>query len=240
MRGCNPIGDFCNCNCHVTGIRFLLMSNPPKPCCSCNNAGLDYIQVVEEQDVSPMVKQIQELEKELKEVKETVNSIDGDMNFVSTFESIRILEARLKEISDWMIEKQELFRYLDERIEKLEARTLLMVDVAEDMRQWKWVHEQISRLDLVISSIESKSNITIMNDLLQRIEKLETHKNYQIDENRKISRHFDEIEEITKRITEDDMKAGRRPHKCPVCEGYGMVKVSSICPACEGKGIIWG
>ncbi len=73
-----------------------------------------------------------------------------------------------------------------------------------------------------------------------------------------------ELEEITKRITEDDMKAGRQPHKCPVCEGSGYNKPElkivdakitidgieckagnkvlwkSICNPCDGTGIVWG
>lgn len=60
------------------------------------------------------------------------------------------------------------------------------------------------------------------------------------------------LEEITNRITEDDMKAGRKPHKCPACDGKGkliFMNVSlltynpaqyqtKICESCEGKGIV--
>lgn len=50
------------------------------------------------------------------------------------------------------------------------------------------------------------------------------------------------LEEITNRITCDDMKAGRSPHKCPVCGGSGfLIKIIECidCHACEGKGIVW-
>jgi DNA-directed RNA polymerase subunit RPC12/RpoP len=30
----------------------------------------------------------------------------------------------------------------------------------------------------------------------------------------------------------------RKPYRCPVCNGRGMVEEGS-CPACAGKGIVW-
>lgn len=61
---------------------------------------------------------------------------------------------------------------------------------------------------------------------------------------------LEKLEEIIQRIYEDDMKAGRKPHKCPVCDGvainceigkiHGLPIKSNKCHACEGKGIVWG
>ena len=56
------------------------------------------------------------------------------------------------------------------------------------------------------------------------------------------------LEEITKRINEDDIKSGKIPYKCPVCQGMGksnyallsIPPIYPICPSCEGKGVIWG
>lgn len=98
-------------------------------------------------------------------------------------------------------------------------------------------------------------------EILKRIEKLETHKNYQIDENRKSSRRVDEIEERNKeylnKLAELSVKINKirsechvafeikneKPHKCPVCEGDGGTIISGIidelCRACEGTGILW-
>lgn len=36
---------------------------------------------------------------------------------------------------------------------------------------------------------------------------------------------------------------GRKPHKCPICDGNGKKRTEFEilgCNACEGKGIIWG
>ena len=68
--------------------------------------------------------------------------------------------------------------------------------------------------------------------------------------------HFGKIIAILQTKTEeieDEMKAGRKPHKCPVCDGCGNDKGTTesnpnfefcmkyaSCNACEGKGIVWG
>ncbi len=56
--------------------------------------------------------------------------------------------------------------------------------------------------------------------------------------------HYDsrlnEVEEILNRITQDDMLAGRKPHKCPVCLGSGDTEDYSHCFPCDGNGIVWG
>lgn len=82
----------------------------------------------------------------------------------------------------------------------------------------------------------------------------------QIDENRKISRRVDEIDETLKAWNEDfeyldSLKLNKRikklesrkPHKCPVCDGKGYCHSSGIniasggqCQSCQGKGIVWG
>ncbi len=63
--------------------------------------------------------------------------------------------------------------------------------------------------------------------------------------------------ECINRITEDNMKAGKKPYICPGCYGYGRILKQAAkddfdamlragldtvktCTPCEGKGIIWG
>ncbi len=64
------------------------------------------------------------------------------------------------------------------------------------------------------------------------------------------------LNELTNRITEDDMRCGKTPYKCPVCDGFGKLETPdtirfdnlmqsksygiSGCHCCEGKGIVWG
>lgn len=69
------------------------------------------------------------------------------------------------------------------------------------------------------------------------------------------------IDKTINMITEDDMKAGKKPYKCPVCDGTGNIykgcfhsaqdrffgwKVDQAgmaykeCESCEGKRIVWG
>lgn len=89
-----------------------------------------------------------------------------------------------------------------------------------------------------------------------RILAIEEHKNYQIDENRKVSRRLDELE---KQILEtriqfiDKLGNEKKPHKCCVCEGTGnhsnqtprlmvLAKTQTgiiCCEACDGKGVLW-
>lgn len=58
-----------------------------------------------------------------------------------------------------------------------------------------------------------------------------------------IVKEINELREITKRISEDDMRS-EKPHECPVCDGMCKFKVfgqdrEAACPACQGKGIVW-
>lgn len=73
--------------------------------------------------------------------------------------------------------------------------------------------------------------------LEERINKLEEHKNYPIDENRKVSKRVDELEG----------KNNKKPYKCPVCNCDGWILDSYLsdakeieCHTCKGSGIIWG
>lgn len=249
MSGCHPI--YKTGNCLACSGSYLGGTSPPP--CVCNHS---LNKTRKEEDVSPMVKKIQILEKlilefirdfqpriekleehkkrqieyqedngswklgvkgdivslndRLLEAERTIAGIDGDMSFVPTFESIRDLDDRIKQINDWILDKQEFLKYLDDRIDKLEE-----------------------------------------------------HKNRQIDENRKISRCFDELErciDVTVEIYKN--KASNKPHRCPVCEGkvkilidpstplsgfegaFGQRDANGIyyrnCVSCEGSGIVWG
>lgn len=77
----------------------------------------------------------------------------------------------------------------------------------------------------------------------------------QIDENKNVSKRLYELEhKLMDRIGvlsaslhtlhQENYQLKKKPHKCPVCDGYGGTKISGTidekCEACDGKGIIWG
>jgi DnaJ-class molecular chaperone len=92
---------------------------------------------------------------------------------------------------------------------------------------------------------------------------LQTHKNYQIEENRKISRRVDELEIQIEKCIALGSRAyhSKKPHKCPVCLGSGAIQLETLdevqkwnvtkmctadgtwffwCKSCKGEGFIWG
>lgn len=97
-----------------------------------------------------------------------------------------------------------------------------------------------------------------------RLTALHEFKLRQIDENRKISRRVDEIQNDQAKVINNcvdrinvlqteintirALGSGadhpKKPHKCPICDGRGQVQLEilkiSFCLSCDGKGIIWG
>ncbi len=107
---------------------------------------------------------------------------------------------------------------------------------------------QHDKLKKSIFDLECKIGYEIL-----RITELDKHHLRQIDENRKISRRVDEIEE---RISKIESQLGKnildsyvkKPHKCPICEGSGKYQTLDSSPPyvlhneckCCDKGIVWG
>lgn len=92
-------------------------------------------------------------------------------------------------------------------------------------------------------------------ELQETIEELEQHKNYQIEENEKLSRRIDKLELLINALREkyNSMCAPslkKEPHKCPVCDGRRMKKnplltikgeiLNIDCGTCKGEGVLWG
>ena len=251
----------------------------------------DLIRVVQ-QDASPMIKKIQDLEETIGYLTRNSNIAmelrDQNVDLRNTFQEYQQdngawklgvkgdivslnqcyleLAERIKEISNWMLDKQERFKYFDdsidklenfntdilhdferrliklessklsqeldpkvwffvnERLDKLESKTMIMIDIEEHLKQISWVHQQINRLDTIISSL---------------VDKIADIANY-------------------------CYKEKKTPHKCPVCEGIGSNKpelratmqsmsidgvqckagesvfFKASCRSCEGKGVLWG
>jgi hypothetical protein len=115
---------------------------------------------------------------------------------------------------------------------------------------WGIIHPPICN-DKIRNSMIKPGIATYEDFIMSRLTSLETHKIAQIDENRKISRRVDELEEVIRLLKEDieDLQMFRHaklntPHKCPVCDGKGGFYISGTmdeeCNACKGKGIVWG
>lgn len=107
--------------------------------------------------------------------------------------------------------------------------------------------EQMQRLEERIKELEDWTR-TDEEVIYARIKELTDHKNYQTDENRKISRHVDELEKSFKVVLQ--FQENKKPHKCPVCNGKCSTTLKELtcgtpfivmpCSSCEGKGIVWG
>lgn len=117
------------------------------------------------------------------------------------------------------------------------------------------------RLKLLESQMKTSNEMYI--ELTKSLQVLHEHKIRQIDENMKVLRRLDEIENglinrigilgtALQQLSDENHKLRKTPHKCPVCEGEGRITLkvplvtktstcySINCVPCEGKGIIWG
>lgn len=74
-----------------------------------------------------------------------------------------------------------------------------------------------------------------------------------IEWNNHATERLKKLEEDIKRITEDNMKVGRKPHRCPICDGEGKLIINNNevllsypiqyktknCHVCKGEGVLW-
>jgi len=121
---------------------------------------------------------------------------------------------------------------LAKRISALES------SLAATVRIQKQQIEIIARLELCVSSHE---------DYLKQIHTIALH------DPEKTMAHLRELDNRLsnlERMRDTDYKIysesikhilGRKPHKCPVCDGEGTnILASSTCIACDDMGIVWG
>ena len=80
--------------------------------------------------------------------------------------------------------------------------------------------EDIENLNAVFVKHERR-----LSGLQVRLEKLERHHNYQIDENRKISRRVDELEQLVSNLSQKKDVSGL---SCPWCNGTGKQRDITI------------
>lgn len=150
---------------------------------------------------------------------------------------------------------------IQEKINKLEAARKIHADNyatnnSNIMKRILAIEEKISEKYAhpdVIGSLErlEKENKSLYDSLYltdQRSEELSCRINSKLQE---LSTRINELNVMYQSILNELPVYPKKPHKCPVCDGIGMVKsymgIKDIsgcagfeCNACEGKGIVWG
>jgi len=80
------------------------------------------------------------------------------------------------------------------------------------------------------------TDTVLLHGLSEVTNELQSLKNWIVYQEKRIN----ELDEILTRITQDDMLAGRKPYKCPICVENNMIPEEEYCVCCEGKRIVWG
>jgi hypothetical protein len=112
------------------------------------------------------------------------------------------------------------------------------MDIHETSLNRKWIAN--SELSLRLAELERCIDWMKENDF--------NRNTYYLSQFKRIDEIVSVIDEIVDIIPEDDMREGRKPHKCPVCDGIGKNCVigeirglpikSDKCHSCEGNGIV--
>lgn len=243
------VNSFCGCPCHRAWGSVL----QPECTCNCSSRQNYYVHteipLTSNSGTVTVTTNYDQLNKKIEYIDKYLEDIEKEGPFLN-YDNLRYLiserdlldariskiEDRLREIDGW-IGKQYCILSRDElteRILKLEKdnNTIFnsQTDIAQSVGTWNVLHT----------------------DMYKKIEKLEQHKNYQIDENRKLSRCMEEInEKLASLDTNSNMtsKDARKPYQCPACDGFGFQYIKKMdsathdkmsCPACDCKGILWG
>lgn len=89
-----------------------------------------------------------------------------------------------------------------------------------------------------------------------RLNDLEKEIQFILDDPEKKTTFIHQLSLLNKRLTKieienEEIRNRKKPHKCPVCDGYkstnkkiendfGLGEIIYECKSCEGKGIVWG
>jgi DNA repair exonuclease SbcCD ATPase subunit len=186
-----------------------------------------------------MVKHIQELEERIEKLEEFHSSWKKmpKWDLKDFIELVNSHEEQIKQISDWMLDKQDKIKYLEQKNEKLEYFKREYFD--QFNRTYSWIRE-IEKI-----ALESVSDIKKLESVLD-VKKMEQI----ICDGAKLHA---EVLRLSDKLANSTLS--KKPYKCPVCEGAGMnttkLVVENIngpnivgmkhpeCISCEGKGIVW-
>lgn len=246
MSGCQPTGDFCNCNCHKipNSIACSLCdhSKGQYVSISCKHGFLldsgceechkeTYIEIPKNNE--QMMYHIQELERQLDNLRKDYVPLHT-LGSPVLVESIKHLENRLKELEDFNSEfkstalseiKSAGAEYLKliERIDKLESNGNYNKDYGLALHKLQIIMlERLEKLESLVDVNKIEQIILDGANLHATILKFEARM----------------------KIADQTSK---KPHRCPICEGYGVKfdahlkldGLNSICKSCEGKGVLW-
>lgn len=230
-----------------------------------------------EQEINSIMGQIEGLSTHIEKVHDLVNLEDritasDILNRLTLLEmsihpdstskspAIASLSERMRILEEFYNQQRNTISAL-ETVNGENSRQLIFIQ-EQDKQGFSWHKGQIEALAERIKSLENQTtkdavyNQNCFHGFLDKIKNLEEHKNYQIDENRKVSKRLDEIDKqiIETRIQFiNQIGNEKRPHTCPVCNGTGELELQSIeetinndnkrfktCHSCEGKGVLWG
>lgn len=152
-----------------------------------------------------------------------------------------------------------------DRIERLESRYESFASTQLKYENWnKYLENNLQIKDNIPLSIQheikfeewDKGMVKIVERLNKLEEEIEINDDSCEDAYFELKNSIDSLTEMYKELSLKhvkliDIELNKTPHKCPVCDGIGMVKsymgIKDIsgcagfeCNACEGKGIVWG
>ena len=225
--------------------------------------------------------------------RELTNRAESFHEFkLSQIDATVIISKKLDLLKDQLINDQEVYIHLIERVDRLESEnkmrqdTIACLDQAYD-KACRQIDERLMRIEQLnqqcfeanpIKNIEDKfkdidsafyrielsrqCDLRSNEELFDRIKELERfqeiiHLEYK-NKNQPNKERFEKIEsKIACLMQKSNLNDEKRPFKCPVCSGNGIVSTpdtvrfdiliakqshygSSSCTSCNGKGIIWG
>lgn len=191
-----------------------------------------------------------------------VNIPDFVLNQVSD------LNEEVRQISDWMMDKQEKIKFLDDQLDqcrgeigelkskKAQADLVASHYIKVNDRLDKLESENKMRQD-TIACVDRAYDEAMVN-IEKRLGKLESGKLYQELDPKVWDFMKERIDKLEQSILEtriqfiDQLGYEKKPYKCPVCLGEGRVKLdeplkkdnvtyfSINCISCKEQGIVWG
>lgn len=105
-------------------------------------------------DIIKIIKDFEKLEAHVNKLHDMIN-LDDRLTAKDVLDRLTTLES--SGLSHELDPK--VWAYVNERLDKLESKTMIMIDIQEHMKQSQWVYQQIERLDNCFSSVGQSCKI---------------------------------------------------------------------------------